>query len=296
MTNFKIKSETRKEYEEDAKRYFGNFSSAEARAGRSAEDYQEVESRLPSPRNKQRILERYTKGFSKASRSGSFAKPGLGPAIFPSGLKFASDFIDEMTPKGIKPKEQPKPDISKEAKPTGGFLPKACAVISEICLDCLKPISKTDSWILGIYIITESDALKLWAMHVYNGGVVNYAVCQSCYDHALDASRDSSPVILVADGSLISEHIQKGEIDAKGVEDIELLKRLNSAMPLHTGHERTLGQLNMIKRMDKLKTNLTNYLISLPPDSGVFRNVEQKSGDGQGYSRSLAPEYASPGV
>jgi hypothetical protein len=295
MTNFKIKSESRKEYEEDAKRYFGNFSSAQG-AGQSAEDRARVEARLPSPATKQLILERYTKGFTKTSRSGAFSKPNVGPAIFPNGLKFASDFIDEMTPKGMKPKEQPKPDISKEAKPTGGFLPKACAVISEICLDCLKPISKIDDWVLGIYIITESDALKLWAMRVYNGGVVNYAVCQSCYDHALDASRDSSPVILVADGSLISEHIQKGEIDARGVEDIELLKRLNSAMPIHTGHERTLGQLNMIKRMDKLKTNLTNYLISLPPDSKVFRNVEQKSGDGHGYDRGLAPEYASSGV
>jgi hypothetical protein len=280
MADKKIKSETRKEYEEDAKRYFGYYSPAQG-GGKSAEDFARVEAHLPGAKQKHRLLERYTKGFEKTSRSGAFSKAGASAAIFPNGMKFASEFIDDMTPKGYKQPEQPKPDISKEAKPTGGFLPKACAVITEICLDCLKEIDKHESWILGVYIVTEEDALKLWAMHVYNGGLVNYAICQKCYKTALDASQEKTPLLLVADGALLTEvGVTEKEIGAA--------KRSGVALSVHTGHERTLGQLNMIKRIEKLKTHLTNYLISLPPDSKVFRHVEQRSADGHGYDKALA--------
>jgi hypothetical protein len=273
MTNFKIKSESRKEYEEDAKRYFRNIGAPKVQ-GRSAEDYAEVEARLPTPANKHKILERYTKGFTKTSRSGAFSKPNSGPAIFPSGLKFASEFIDEMTPKGIKQPVQPKPDLSKPAKPTGGFLPKAAAVIDDTCLDCLKPLTK-DNWVLGVYIVTEEDALKLFAMRVYNGALINYAICKRCFDYALEMGKEETPIVLVS-GNLISE------------KDIELAKKYGRALNIHDGQERTLGQLNMIRRIDRLKTNLSNYLISLPPDSKVFRHVEQRSADGHGYDRALA--------
>jgi hypothetical protein len=283
MSEKKIRSETKKQYEEDAKKYFGYYSAAKG-TGKSAEDFAQVEARLPGPEHKQRLLERYTKGFGKTSRSGAFSKPGIGPAIFPNGLKFAQDFIDEMTPKGIKQKEQPKPDISKEAKPTG-FFPKACAVITEVCLDCLKELDVNEDWILGMYIVTDEDALKLWAMHVYNGGLVNYAICRKCYDKALDASQEKTPLLLVANGSLVEEHIDKGEMDAEAIHQMKDLQRRGSALPLHTGNERTLGQVNMLKRMEKLKTNLSNYLISLPPDSKVFKHVEQRSQDGHGYDR-----------
>jgi hypothetical protein len=273
VTDFKIKSESKREYEEDAKKYFRNIGAPKVN-GRSAEDYREVEARLPGPAKKQQILERYTKGFSKSSRSGAFSKPNAGPAIFPSGLKFASDFIDEMTPKGIKQPVQPKPDISKEAKPTGGFLPKARAVIDDVCLDCLKELTK-DDWVLGVYIVTEQDDLKLFAMHVYNGALVNYAICKKCFDYALEMGKEATPIVLVS-GNLIPE------------KDREIAAKYGFPVNIHDGQERTMGQLNMIKRIDRLKTNLENYLISLPLDSKVFRDVEQRSADGQGYSRDLA--------
>jgi len=273
MAEFKLKRETKEEYEEDAKRYFRNIGSTRVN-GRSAEDYDQVEASLPSPAKKLAILERYTKGFTKKSRSGAFSESGLSPAIFPSGLKFASDFIDEMTPKGIKQPEQPKPKWDKEAKPTGSYLPKAAAIITDMCLDCMKEPTK-DNWVICMHIITEQDSMKLWAMRMHFGAVVLSAECKNCYDFAQKMGMEATPIALVY-GNLIPE------------EDIVLAHKYGFPINIHDGIERTMGQLNMLKRKEKLETNLVNYLISLPPDSKVFRNVEQKSGDGHGYDRDLA--------
>jgi len=274
MTEFKIKPETKKEYEEDTKKYFRNIG-APKQQGKSAEDFSEVEARLPSAKDKHKILERYTKGFTKTSRSGAFSKPNVGPAIFPSGLDFASKFIDEMTPKGIKPKEQPKPDISKEAKPTGGFLPKARAVITDICLDCMQPPTK-DNWVIGLHIILEVDDLKLFAMKCKTGDVVLNCECKRCYDNAQVMGMMETPLALVF-GKLFTD------------EDIRIANRCGFQLPnVHDGSEKTLGQWNMIKRRVRLEENLVNYLISCPADSKVFRDVTQRSPDGNGYDRELA--------
>jgi hypothetical protein len=136
----------------------------------------------------------------------------------------------------------------------------------------LKPLTRKD-WILGVYIVTDEDDLKLFAMRMYNGALVNYAICKRCYDAALEMGKESTPIVLVS-GKLFSE------------EDLRIAGKYGLQLNVHDGQERTLGQLNMLKRIEKLKTNLTNYLISLPPDSKVFRNVEQRSADGHGYDRT----------
>jgi hypothetical protein len=276
MTEFKIKPETKKEYEEDTKKYFRNIT-APKQAGKSAEDYHEVEKRLPSPEEKHKLLDRYTKGFTKTSRSGAFSKPNSGPAIFPSGLDFASSFIDEMTPKGIKPKEQPKPEIDKEAKPTGGFLPKARAIIVDTCLDCMKEPTK-DDWVLGLHIIIETDALKLWAMKCKLGDVVLNCECKKCYDYAQVQGTLETPLALVF-GKLFTE------------EDIRIANRTGFQLPnVHDGTEKTLGQWNMVKRRARLEENLVNYLIACPADSKVFRDVTQRSQDGNGYDKDIVAD------
>lgn len=255
MQDPRITGETREEYEQDAKRYFKNLGDAK-RPGPSADDTALAESALPPDEQKHRILDRFAKGFNKTSRSGSFTdKPNSSPAIFPNGLKFASDFIDEHTPGKFKPEAPAKPPETQK-KPTGHF-PKAVATIDDICLDCMGPVDPKE-YVGAIYIITERDTQKCFSMGVKFGDIVLNAECKKCFDIATSEAKNTSPLVLVFGGQLTSE------------EDIKLAQRFRQAVYLHDGQEKTAGQWHAFKRRDRLQNNLERYLMAADKSSKIF--------------------------
>ncbi len=134
MSDDILKPESREEYQQDAEKYFQGLEGPKGR-GVSADDTAVANRHLPSEaRHKE--LERLTKGFSKTSRSGAFTNNANAvPAIFPSGLKQASDFIDEMSSGKYKEPEVVKPP-SQQIAPTGHF-EMAAAVIENLNALCL---------------------------------------------------------------------------------------------------------------------------------------------------------------
>lgn len=139
MAEEKLRGESREEYLEDAKKYFGNLKGNKT-GGLSAEEAAIVDSHLPTKEEEQKKLDYYEKGFNKASRSGAFSKPGSGPAIFPNSLDFASKFIDEHTPgKYQKPPDPFHTNTPIEQKKQSD-MPKPAAIITDRCMDCMEPI------------------------------------------------------------------------------------------------------------------------------------------------------------
>jgi hypothetical protein len=246
MSEEKFTSETREEYESDANRYFRNVGSPR-NPGFSADEAKVADKYLPSKEKEQQNLDRLTKGFQKTSRSGAFVNRATAvPGIFPNGLKFASDFIEEMTPGKMQREAVVRPpDRQKAWLPS---IPKAEVVLEDLCPDCMKPIDATN-YVLGIYPITIRDQNKLQAMGVKFGSFVNYTVCKPCWDYAQVMGKDATPIALVTEGSLIP------------MKEIELARKYNRPIALHDGNEKTLGQWYIARRQERVLSNLDQMLI-----------------------------------
>lgn len=253
-------SETKKEYETDAQRYYRNVEDAK-RPGPSADSAVIADSYLPSRQEEQKLVDYYTKGFDKTSRSGSFTdNPNASPAIFPNGLKFASNFIDkECTPGKYRPSEPMKPP-TEQSKPVEN-IPKLAFIIADVCLECLKEVDPAScAW--NPTVIMEQSPLKLHALGVRFGDLGMTFQCMDCHEGQQRLGSSELPLVLVHNGGLTDER------------DIELAKKYNVPVRIHDGDERTLGQWYMQKRAEKLDRNLHNYLCieNLKTESSVFRN------------------------
>lgn len=250
-------NESKEEYQRHERELFKNLEGT-PQGGPSAADRHLVDPHLPSAQQEQKILDRWEKGLTKSSRSGAFSKPGAGPAIFPNSLKFASDFIDENTPKGWKPSEPMKP-LAQQKSPTGHF-PKPAAVV-DICVSCLKRIDPR-AWVLGTTVCLEEDTHKLSAMGMKLGDLVCYGLCVPCDDERKRLAEQAFPLALVRGGELIPDEIR----DAS----------LKHGLPvhLHNGTEITVAQMLMQQHAQKLMDNLWDYIKCehQKPDSPIFRN------------------------
>jgi hypothetical protein len=257
-----LKPETKEHYEADAAKYWKNIESAK-HSGVSADDLAVADGHLPSPRLRAAHADRLAKGFDKTSRSGARVDSSNAvPAIFPGGLKSASDFIDEMTPGKYKPQEEMKPP--KEQKRPTGFFPKP-AVVLDRCLDCMEPMGSHQQYVLGMTVVLEEDSQKLFAMGVKHGDLIVYNICCPCFDKAKELTRDNTPLVLVFGGALTDEN------------DIRIAQKYNFPVNLHSGSEKTRGQWNMIKRAERVMDQLWDYLMqeNLKPNSPIFRNREK---------------------
>lgn len=251
-----MKSETRKEYEDDAKGYFRNIESAK-NPGPSADAPEVADKHLPSRAEEQQLLDRFEKGFTKTSRSGSFTdKPNASPAIFPNGLGFASDFIDEMTPGKFKKPEEGKP-VDQQVRKLEN-VPRPDFIITDKCLDCMGAVDPENA-AMSICSIMEQDTHKLAAMHVRYGSMGVNLQCMPCYEAYQKLGQSAVPLALVHAGGLTDPR------------EIELAIKYGAPVRLHDGEERTLGQWYMHKRQQRLNNNLHNYLMATDPDSPVFR-------------------------
>jgi hypothetical protein len=251
-----MKSETKKEYDDDANRYWRNIESAK-NPGPSADSAEVADKYLPGKAEEQKILDRFEKGFTKTSRSGSFTdKPNASPAIFPNGLGFASDFIDEMTPGKFKKPEEGTPVQEQVGRVEN--VPKPAFIIADTCLDCMKPVDPGEV-AMSICVITEQDTHKLAAMHVKFADMGVNLQCMPCYEANLKLGQSQVPLALVHSGGLTDP------------QEIALAIKYGAPIRLHDGEERTLGQWYMHKRQQRLTKNLHNYLMSSEPDSPIFR-------------------------
>lgn len=259
----KLKGESADEYKKETDKYFRNVGTPKV-PGMSADDAAVADRFLPSAEEEHRLLDRYGKGFSKTSRSGSFTdKPNASSAIFPNSLKFASEFIDENTPGKYKPQGEMKPPSEQES-PVGWF-PGASAVIEDTCLDCLKPVAK-EEYVGGMYPISEQDTHKLASMGVKFSDIVLYVVHKSCWDYAKVMGKDKTPLALVFGGNVMSD------------KDIMLMQKYGKPMQIHDGQEKTLGQWYLQKRQESLWNNLCGILKAekMKPTSKVFRVIDSE--------------------
>ena len=258
MTEKAITSETPEEYKADESKYFRNIEGAKQK-GPSATDRALIDKHLPSEEKKHQILERYEKGFNKTSRSGAFSKPNAGPAIFPNSLKFASEFIDENTPKGWKPAE-PLPVPTEQTRQPAYKVPRAEAVITDICIDCLEPVDirAGAKYHLSFAVMAENQPMKLQAMGLEYGALVICVEHEKCAQKARTMGQASTPLVLVKGGSLTSE------------EDIRVAQKYNFPIHLHNGSEATLGQWNLIKRQARIEEQIQDYLIKADKHGDVY--------------------------
>ena len=262
----KLVGETRKEYESDRNKYFRNLKDVK-RPGPSADEASVANKHLPSKEEEHKKLEYYTKGFTKTSRSGSFSKPNAGPAIFPNGLKFASDFIDREATPGIHKQPETKGLPRQRTGPTG-FAPKAGAVITDICMDCLEPADMSQGLVCAMQFMLAQDSLKLFSMNLHFGDPVLYVLHKKCADLRNMAGQLAPHIPLVRGGSI--PDLEKQKTAAK----------YNLPLNIHDGNEITLGQYAMHEHQERIDKNLENYLISVPKDSEIFlANREKANGN-----------------
>jgi hypothetical protein len=251
-----MKPESRQEYEADRDRYYRNVGSPKT-PGISADDLRIADAHLPPLEQRLKHAERLEKGFTKTSRSGAFTdKPNASAAIFPNGLKFASDFVDEHTPKGWKPPAPMKPRPTQE-KPTGNA-PKPKAILDR-CPSCMAPVDPK-AYSLGMIIADDPDSLKLHAQGLTFGDIVLYCLCIPCYEKAKELAEEAYPLVLVEGGELVPE------------EEVAFAVKYNRPVFVHTGAERTAAQLRMRENAERVCQNIWRYLEqeNQKPDSPVF--------------------------
>lgn len=265
--------ESREEYEKDAERYWKNIAdnSPKNRSEQfSADQARVADQHLPSREQQYRMENYYAEGYNKTSRSGSFtSKPNASPAIFPMGRK-AFDFIDnECTPGIHKPPEaRPVPKEQTRSVDT----PRSTVTI-DVCMDCLKPVdlSKASEIICGLTIplpvtfAQQPDYEKLEAMGLEPGDIVNYFLHMECHKAAEKLGLDATPLVLVKHGQLTDE------------DDVRVANKHGFALQLHSGTETTLGQWEMLKRTERMKEQLEDYLVKADKDSYMYRRNREKA-------------------
>jgi len=258
----KALQESKEEYDKSAKEYFGNIEAPKV-SGKSADDSLVYGRHLPGSEQQYRTAERLHKGFSKASRSGAFSKPSTGHAFFPSGMKFAGDFIDEMTPGKYKP----KPKAFEEAKPleqtAPNDTPKPAAILVELCMDCMQPIDYNDpkrDFVINLGCITQQDTQLLYAMGLRFGDFFTSMFHASCMEKVKEFRKYTTP--LVMGGGMLSP------------KDQVLYARYAGEFKIHEGREINLGQWMAIKRLDRTATNTQNYIIEQRKkgNTSIFRD------------------------
>lgn len=263
MTDNKPVSETPAEYKAEESRYFRNVGAPKG-AGKSATDADLVEKILPPDEHKHQILDRYERGFTKSSRSGAFSKAGSGPAIFPNGLGFASEFIDSMTPKREKPKEEMKP-LREQTRAVD--VPKAAAVIVNRCIDCMEETGPGDNVVPAMRFMLSDDEHKHFAMGVKYGDIVLAVEHYKCWNKANNDGQNAVPLVLAVGANLTLE------------EDIRIANKYGFSTNLHDGHERTLGQWLMLVRQDRLETNIEKILMAADKDDPLFYPAKKPKSD-----------------
>jgi len=262
MADNLFKSETKEEYKKSADEYFGHVESPK-RIGDSADSHSIYDRNLPSKEAEYKIAERYTTGFDKAKRSGAFSKPNLSAAIFPSGLKFASTFIDEMTPG--KYKKPPAPfELNKPQEQTKQVdAPKPAAIITERCMDCMElvdySVDKPDV-IINLGFITQSNNTMLTAMGMQFGDPFCSVFHATCMEKVKNFRKLTTP--LVMGGALLS------------IKDRDLLAKYKGILQLHDGREISTGQWMALKRLEKTAQNTQDYIIAQRKkgDNTIFRD------------------------
>jgi hypothetical protein len=261
MTEYKIRGETKEEYLEDAEKYFGKLQGP-ATAGPSIDDPATIDRILPSKEVEFKMAERFKMGFGKSSRSGAFSKPNAGPAIFPNSLKFASDFIDEMTPGKYEKPQKPFTGTTPTEQ-TGvrhDNLPKPAAIITEICMDCMKPIDynaqtfmmdgeeiKGLNVVVNFGFITQTNTHMLQAMGMKFGDPFCSVFHATCVNDVKKFRNYQQP--LVRGGSLLSD------------KDRDAIMRWKHIFQLHDGQEITTGQWMQIQRLERIAVQTQDYLI-----------------------------------
>lgn len=265
--------ESKKEYEIDAAKYWRNISDTSPKNHSekiAADDPRVIDPHLPSREAQYKMEQYYEKGYTKTSRSGAFTnKPNASAAIFPNGLRFASDFIDEECTPGVYQPQQERPVIKEQTRHVD--TPRSTATI-DVCMDCLKPVdlSKASEIICGLTIplpikLGQPDFEKLSAMGLEPGDIVNYFVHMTCHKAAEKLGLDATPLVLVKHGQLTNE------------DDVRVANKHGFALQLHNGSETTLGQWEMLKRTERMKEQLEDYLINCDKDSYIYRSNREKN-------------------
>jgi hypothetical protein len=255
-----IKGESKKQYNESIQEYFGHVRGHE-NLGPSADDRTAMANHLPSKEAEYKLSEYKTLGFNKSSRSGAFSKPSTGHAIFPNGLKFASDFIDEHTPGKYKP--APKPfteNLPMQQKRDVQGVPKPAFMELNTCIDCFEPINlegnkaicdhralDCECFTPNLGFIFETDQLKLFAMGLQTGDPIVTNFHTKCFNEQNGFKHQTMPV--VRGGAMIPDR-----------ERAALIRRDKTA-PLHDGQETTMGRIKAYERLDRLAKNTMNYII-----------------------------------
>jgi hypothetical protein len=275
MTEKAIKGETHEEYVKDSKRFFGDIQGPKV-MGPSADRRTQFGRHLPGPEQEWRLAERYAKGFGKASRSGAFSKPSTGFALRPSGGKFASDFVDEMTPGKYKPQpkayEKVKHADGKGKDDSSGKAKPACIIV-EKCMDCMEPIDYNErehepwpvhwrcpdckrlvtvynrgiNYVANLGFVTQTNSHRLYAMGMLYGDPFISMFHATCMERVKHFSAHSSP--LVHGGILLTEKEQAQLLKWKGI------------LQIHDGREITTGQWLNIQRLDRLAEQTQDYII-----------------------------------
>lgn len=256
-----FRSETKEEYNEDAKKYFGNLQSAK-RKGLSADQMAAADKHLPTKEEEYKKLDYYTKGYGKASRSGAFAKAGLSAAIFPNGLKFASDFIDKEATVGKykKPPDPFKTNTPMEQKKEID-VPKPAAIISDRCMDCMQlidyQVAKPDVMInLGFMM---GDLQRIAQTGLKFGDSFLSVQHASCMEKVREFKNER--LVLIHGGVILSDA------------DRDLIWKYKGQLQIHDGREINLGEWKMIQRLERINRNTYEYLKQehIKGDSPVFR-------------------------
>lgn len=251
MNEGPIKGETKEEYEEDVKKYFGNIEGAKQLRGKTADAASAYSQYLPGAEQEYKTAQRYEKGFTKTSRSGSFTdKPNASPAIFPSGLKFASEFIDENTPGKYKPKPKTYEAIETPEQTKQNDMPKLACVVTDVCMDCLKKIDHADpkrDIVCNFGMITQQNTHMLHAMGLEFGDPFATLFHATCAAKVKLFKNYTTP--LVMGGTLYS------------MEDVKRMARWKEQLQIHDGRELNLGQWMSIKRLERIAQQTQDYII-----------------------------------
>jgi hypothetical protein len=241
----------------EQQRYFGGLGQPKA-PGLSADDKYAHEKNLPSEEEGNKKLEYFSKGFEKTSRSGSFAKAGASAAIFPNGLKFASDFIDnEATPGRHKLPGKPDKVVPKQTRQVE--TPRAAVVIADRCMDCMEIVDPHDAHI-NLIFVTERESLKLNALGLKFGDPILDLICNKCQKEMDQYRYMSMP--LVFKGSLFSP------------DEMKTIQKWSPQLGIHSGTQIRLGDWKKIKRIENIWNHTSGHIINhrLRGDDTIFRN------------------------
>lgn len=263
-----VTRETREEYLKSETNYFGAIGGGHAQdRGASATDVAHADQHLPSRELQFKMEERLEKGFNKASRSGAFSKASTGFAIRPSGGKFASDFVDEMTPGKYKQQEE-RPVPREQTRAVDA--PKAEVVLTDFCLDCMTPIDPNNAGelVCGMTMVCNEDPIKHFCMGVRWQDAVLFVVHKKCFEAAKKMGKNNIRLALVKGGSLTDE------------KDVAIAMKYNLPINLHDGQEITVGQWELTLRKERMELQLEDYLIHSDKSSMIYRRnreaAEQK--------------------